>query len=68
MHFYRRKRHVETSDKQNVVLEGIDTFRKYWGSLLFVEDKEATTSFTSAEDSMYAKYRDELDDFVTMEN
>ena len=61
---------METSDKQNATMEGIriDAFRKYWSSLLLAEDKEASSSFTSAEDSMYAEYRDELDDFVTMEN
>ena len=68
MHFYRRKRHVETSDKESVAMEGLGTFMKYWGSLLLAEDKEATTSFMRTEDAMYAEYRDELDDFVTMEN
>lgn len=49
-------------------MEGLDSFRKYWGSFLLPEKKEAKTSFTSSEDAMYAEYRDELDEFVTIEN
>ena len=64
----RKKQPFEASDKRNVAIERFDTFRKYWGSVLLVEDKEISTSFTSAEDSMYAEYRDELDDFVTIKN
>ena len=49
-------------------MENLNAFRKYWSSILLVEEKEASTSFKTTEDAMYAEYRDELDDFVTIEN
>ena len=48
-------------------MEGLSSsFRKYWSSFLLAED--VNTTFTSSEDAMYAEYRDELDDFVTIED
>ena len=49
-------------------MEGLDSFRKYWGSVLSADKKELVTSFASSEDAIYSEYRDELDDFVTIEN
>ena len=46
-------------------MEGLSSsFRKYCGSFLLAEN--VNTTFTSSEDSMYTEYRDELDDFVTI--
>jgi len=61
----RRKQQFEASDRRNVARERLGTFRKYWDSVLLVEDKETTTSFTSADDSQYTEYQDDL---VTYEN
>ena len=64
---FRGKRFGKTSDKANVAMEGLSSsFRKYWSSFLLAEN--VNTTFTSSEDAMYAEYRDELDDFVTIED
>ena len=68
MHIFRRKQLFKRSKKVNIAMEGLDSFRKYWGSVLSADKKELVTSFASSEDVMYAEYRDELDDFVTIEN
>ena len=65
---FRRKQLFKTSKKVNIAMEHLDSFRKYWGSVFLAEKKELNTSFTSSEDAQYAEYRDELDDFVTIEN
>ena len=67
-----RKRFVtNTSTNRNLVSYGITLvaglFMKLWSSVVS-HDTQLNTTHASAEDAMYEGYRDELDDYVTIED
>ena len=67
-----RKRFVNnTAGDRNLVSNGVtlaaELFKKLWSSIVSC-DKDLNATGATTEDAMYEEYRDELDDFVTIED
>ena len=68
-----KRKHLSISDERNFAIKNLEllskSFSKYWDSVLVIHNKEVTTSFQQpTEDAMYTEYRDELDDYVVIDN